>query len=269
MSKNNSTKVLRWNQGNVKLPARIIHFSLPSGHSCPAALKCLAKSDYHTGKITDGRQQTYRCYAAMQEARHTRIRHQRWDNFKALRRLGRKSAFMLLKNSLLNIHDKYFADHQQYPIIRAHVGGDFFKEDYFLAWMDLAEHFNTTQFYAYTKRIDLWVMHMDNIPMNFELNASRGGKFDDLIDIHKLKSAEVAFSVDEATQKGLELDYDDSLAYTPGPSFAHLIHGCQPAGSDASKALSQLKKDIGWTGYSKDTKANTKGHNQVLLSTKN
>ena len=181
----------------------------------------------------------------MQEARHTRIRHQRWNNFKALRRLGRKSTFILLKDSLLNIHDKYFADHQQYPIIRAHVGGDFFKEDYFLAWMDLAEHFNTTQFYSYTKRIDLWVMHMDNIPMNFELNASRGGKFDDLIDIHKLKSAEVVFSVDEATQKGLELDHDDSHAYTPGPSFAHLIHGCQPAGSDASKALSQLKKFLG------------------------
>ncbi len=268
MSKNNSTQ-LRWNQGNVKLPDRILHFSLPSGHSCPAALKCLAKSDYHTGKITDGRQQTYRCYAAMQEARHSRIRHQRWDNFKILRRLGRKKILSLLKATLCPLHDEYFANHQQYPIVRAHVGGDFFKEDYFLAWMDLANYFDLTQFYAYTKRTDLWIMHMDNIPLNFELNASRGGKFDDLIDTHKLKSAEVVFSTEEAKTKGLELDHDDSLAYTPGPSFGQLIHGCQPAGSDASKALIQLKTDIGWTGYSKNTKGSPKENNNVLLSTKN
>ena len=135
--------------------------------------------------------------------------------------------------------------------------------------MDLARELAPTWFYAYTKRIDLWVMHMDDIPKNFELNASRGCKFDDLIDIHNLKSAEVVYSVDEATQKGLELDHDDSHAYTRGPSFGQLIHGCQPAGSDASKALSQLKKDIGWTGYSKDTQTSTKGHNEVLLAATN
>lgn len=263
------TSLLQWSQGNVKLPDRIIHFSLPSGHSCPAALKCLAKSDYQTGKITDGKQQDYRCYAAMQEARHKRIRLSRWSNFNTLRRLGRKKILSLLKDSLLPIHDEYFINHQQYPIIRAHVGGDFFKEDYFLAWLDLANYFDLTQFYAYTKRIDLWVMHMDNIPKNFELNASRGGKFDDLIDIHKLKSAEVVFSVDEATQKGLEIDHDDSHAYTKGPSFAHLIHGCQPAGSEASKALSHLKRDIGWTGYSKDSKSMQKAYDNVLLESAN
>ena len=260
---------LKFSKGNVKLPKRIIHFSLPSGHSCPAALTCLAKSDYHTGKITDGRYQKFRCYAAMQEARHKHIRNQRWSNFSALRRLGRKKIHTLLKANLIKEHDEYIRDHQQRPIVRAHVGGDFFKEDYFLAWMDLARELAPTWFYAYTKRIDLWVMHMDDIPKNFELNASRGGKFDDLIDIHNLKSAEVVYSVDEATQKGLELDHDDSHAYTRGPSFGQLIHGCQPAGSDASKALSQLKKDIGWTGYSKDTQTSTKGHNEVLLAATN
>ena len=251
MSKINS---LRWNLGNGKLPNRIIHFSLPSGHSCPAALKCLAKADAITGKITDGQLQEYRCYAAMQEARHKAIRNQRWHNFRILRRLGRKRTFELLKDSLVPLHDEYIANHQQTPIARSHVGGDFFKEEYFLAWLDLARHFDPTQFYAYTKRIDLWVMHMDLIPSNFELNASRGGKFDDLIDTHQLKSAEVVFSIDEAAQKNLEIDYDDSHAYNAGSSFAHLIHGCQPAGSNASKALSRLKESIGWTGYSSDSK---------------
>tara|TARA_Y100001963_G_scaffold71453_1_gene99364 strand:- start:5085 stop:5864 length:780 start_codon:yes stop_codon:yes gene_type:complete len=247
--------VLRWNRGNVKLPDRIIHFSLPSGHSCPAALKCLAKAHALTGKITDGKQQDYRCYAAMQEARHSNIRNQRWNNFQTLRRLGRKKIFTLLKASLQPLHDKYLLNHQQRPIVRAHVGGDFFKDDYFLAWMDLARSLHPTQFYAYTKRLDLWVLYKDEIPDNFELNASKGGKFDDLIELHNLKTAEVVFSLAEAKEKGLELDHDDSHAYKPGKSFGHLIHGSQPAGSKASKALTTLKNEIGWTGYSANTKS--------------
>ena len=232
---------LRWNQGNAKLPKRIIHFSLPSGHSCPAALKCLAKADYHTGKITDGPEQEYRCYAAMQEARHTHVRKQRWNNLTTLKRLGQHKIHTLLKASLTPLYDKYMRDHQQTPIMRAHVGGDFFKDVYFHAWMDLARSFQDASFYAYTKRVDLWVLYENDIAPNFELNASRGGKFDDLIDKYNLKSAEVVYSEQEAKDKNLEIDHDDSHAYLPGPSFAQLIHGCQAAGSDASKALSKIQ----------------------------
>ena len=258
------THSLRWNRGNVKLPKRIIHLSLPSGHSCPAALECLAKADKDTGKITDGKEQTFRCYAAMAEARHTTIRRQRWHNFYQLRRLGRKSAHKKLYESLVYAHDEYVFDHMQNPIIRAHVGGDFFKEDYFLAWMDLANDFESTQFYAYTKRLDLWVMHMSTIPDNFMLNASRGGKFDDLIDIHKLKSAEVVLHPQQAIERNLQIDHDDSLAYNYDESFAQLIHGTQKAGTDARKAQLALSKETGWKGYSRDTKGLPEEYNTVL-----
>lgn len=229
-------------------------------------MQCLARADAQTGKITDGPNQIYRCYAAMQEARHKHIRNLRWNNFNILRRLGHKKILKLLSESLQPLHDTYIENHQQRPIVRAHVGGDFFKEDYFLAWMDLARLFDPTQFYSYTKRIDLWVMHMNLIPSNFELNASRGGKFDDLIDIHKLKSAEVVYSLEEAKQKGLELDHDDSHAYKPGRSFGHLIHGCQPAGSSASKALQALKKEHNWTGYNTTDNSQSvqKAYNKIL-----
>jgi hypothetical protein len=88
------------------------------------------------------------------------------------------------------------------------------------------------------------------IPKNFVLNASRGGLHDALISQYSLKSAEVVFSNKEAEDKGLEIDHDDSHAYKSGKSFALLIHGTQPAGSAASKALSALRKE-GWTGYSR------------------
>lgn len=246
-------KTLKWNLGNVKLPARIHHLSLPSGHSCPAADKCLSKAHQDTGKITDGDNTEYRCYAAMQEARHSAVRKQRWNNFMQLRKKSKKQMFKLLFSSLKPHHDRYIKNHGQRPIIRAHVGGDFFNKSYFLAWMELAKAYSPSWFYAYTKRLDLWTQHMDIIPANFELNASKGGIYDELIDMHNLKSAEVVYSHNEAKQKGLEIDHDDSHAYTRGFSFAQLIHGTQPAGSEASKALTLLKLS-GWTGYNANSK---------------
>ena len=247
-------KTLKWSQGNVKLPSRILHLSLPSGYTCPMALKCLCKAHANTGKITDGAHQEYRCYAAMQEARHTGLRKSRWDNYIALKSLKPDELYRKLKTTLTPVHANYHKNHQTLPIVRAHIGGDFFSEDYFLAWLELAKAMDPTWFYSYTKRTDLWVKHLNIIPPNFELNASRGGKRDDLIDLYDLKCAEVVFSREQAKQKGLEIDHDDSLAYTRGPSFAQLIHGCQKAGSKASKALQALKKTEGWTGYNKDSK---------------
>ncbi len=244
------TNKLNWQQGNAKLPNRIIHFSLASGHSCPAAKECLSKADPITGKITDGPDTIYRCFAATMEARHSAVRRNRNINFNILRKCTSKQMFTKLHASLQPLHDKYIKNHDQRPIIRSHIGGDFFNKSYFLAWMKLANEFKPTQFYAYTKRIDLWLQNLDQIPSNFELNASRGGRFDHLIDEHNLKSAEVVYSYEEAERKKLELDHDDSHAYLPGKSFGQLIHGTQPAGSDASKALRNLSKNHGYTGYS-------------------
>lgn len=260
-------KTIHWSQGNAKLPSRIIHMSLPSGYTCPMALKCLAKANANTGKITDGAHQEYRCYAAMQEARHTKLRQNRWDNFIALKKLNQKGMLNLLRTTLHNYHETYINNHGQRPIVRAHIGGDFFNEDYFKAWLDLARIYDPTQFYSYTKRLDLWVKHIDKIPTNFNFNASRGGKLDHLIDEYKLKCAEVVLSPQEAKQKGLLIDDDDSLAYAGNTSFAQLIHGSQKAGSKASKALSRLRKENKWTGYNANSKKMQKANRKILLRT--
>lgn len=49
------------------------------------------------------------------------------------------------------------------------------------------------------------------------------------------------FSQAEADELGLEIDHDDSHAALPGPSFALLIHGIQPKGSEAGKAVRALR----------------------------
>jgi hypothetical protein len=58
----------------------------------------------------------------------------------------------------------------------------------------------------------------------------------------------VVFSYEEAAALGFEIDHNDSHAMKAGPSFALLIHGSQPAGSDAAKAIAALRKQ-GEFGY--------------------
>ena len=54
----------------------------------------------------------------------------------------------------------------------------------------------------------------------------------------------VVFSEDEAYERALAIDHDDSHAAVPSWSdndFALLIHGVQPKGSEAGKAVVALK----------------------------
>jgi hypothetical protein len=232
--------LLKFNRGNAKLGRDIWTFSLPAGFACPGALECLSKANRETGKITDGADTKFRCFAASDEAQYKNTRLQRWHNFELLK--GKSTAEMseLIQASLP----------KQAGIIRVHVSGDFFNQFYFDAWMHVARCQPLRTFYAYTKSLPFWLRRIGDIPKNFALNASRGGTHDQLIEKHDLKYAEVVFSHEEAKTKGLEIDHDDSHAYKSGKPFALLIHGTQPAGSIAAKMLSALRK-IGWTGYSR------------------
>ena len=135
-------------------------------------------------------------------------------------------------------------------MVRIHVSGDFYSQSYFDAWCKVARARPDMTFYAYTKSLRFWVARLDEIPPNLILTASAGGRYDALILEHGLRYARVVFSEDEAVKAGLELDHDDSHAQKHGPNFALLLHGTQPAGSEASKALVQLRRK-GFTGYSR------------------
>ena len=115
-------------------------------------------------------------------------------------------------------------------------------------------------FYAYTKSLLYWMKHKawaDKID-NFILTASRGGYHDDLIEKHNLRESVVVFSEDEAHERNLEIDHNDSHAAVPDwefNDFALLIHGTQPAESEAAEALKVLKKNKVKHSYSKKRKA--------------
>lgn len=222
--------MLKFSFSNSKLAKGIATFSLPSGWSCPFAGDCLSKANRETGKVTDGKDCKFRCFSASQEAVYKNVRLARWHNFDLLKGKTVEGMVNLIQEALPMVR-----------MVRIHVGGDFFSQNYFDAWLAVANRNPNTIFYAYTKSVKYWIARRAVIPSNFILTASRGTKDDALIDKYNLRCAEVVFSEQEAIDKGLEIDHDDSHAYTNGPSFALLIHGTQPAGSEAGKAKAKLK----------------------------
>lgn len=238
-------ETLKFQKGNAKLDKSIFLFSLLAGHACPFANDCLSKVNFKTGKLEDGPETKFRCFSASSEVLFPAVFKARKHNWDLLRGLRSVDAMTTLINQSLP---------KQAKIVRVHVSGDFFNQTYFDAWMNVARMNPDRIFYAYTKSVAYWVARLDSIPANFSLTASKGGKNDNLIENYNLKFAEVVFTEEEAEQKGFKIDHDDSLAIYSKTSFALLLHGSQPAGSVASKALSTLRKE-NKGGYSKKKKA--------------
>ena len=183
---------LHFSNGNAKLKGIWI-FNLPAGWSCPFAKKCRSHSDRETGKIQDGDSAEFRCYAASAEAIYPKLRALLWRNWEELRG---KSA-----REMAQIIDESLPSRMRGQIYRIHSHGDFFNQDYFDAWMEVAMRYPKIRFYAYTKAVPFWVKRLHSIPRNFVLNASKGGSHDHLIEKHKLKFAEVVFDPSDAKKK--------------------------------------------------------------------
>jgi hypothetical protein len=156
-----------------------------------------------------------------------------WHNFELIKKALKQGVWQcadLIQNSLP----------KKFDVLRVHVGGDYFSEKYLQAWIEVAKWNPDKVFYSYSK--SLHFMKKYALPENLILTASRGGKYDELIDLHGWKEALVVYSEQEAIDKGLEIDHDDSHAAFGKENFALLIHGTQPKGSAASVALQQVKK---------------------------
>lgn len=235
---------LRFAPANAKLSAlekrlgvNVYSFDMLSGVTCPFAQDCHSKAVLRADgsrTIQDGKHTLFRCFSASQEVAYTNVYFARKANTDFIMPLAARSptaAADALCEALPN----------DAGCIRIHVAGDFKLLSYFDAWLEVAARRPGLRFYAYTKSLPLWVKRLGQIPPNLLLTASRGGRADCLIDEHGFREARVVFSEAEAQALGLEIDHDDSHAALPGPSFALLIHGIQPAGSDAGRAVRALR----------------------------
>jgi len=262
------------NLANVKAIAKYLQnkrkvysLDLLSGWSCPFANECLSKVVELNGKrkIKDGPNTQFRCFSASQEALYPAVYNLRKHNLDYLRNLYNREA-RSVKSDKGRLHLSHIIS-KQLPsntgVLRMHVGGDFFNQTDFDVWALVARQHPDILFYAYTKSLPYWINRLEQLTDNFVLTASRGGRMDHLIDEHNLRSTVVI--ADEILcekiwkQKqhdrinkhkgfeqfrGLPIDHDDSHAANPDTrhnDFALLIHGGQPAGSEAGRAKGKLK----------------------------
>jgi hypothetical protein len=217
---------------------KIYSLDLLSGYSCPFAKACLSKAkpqDNGKLKIWDGPDNEFRCFSASQEAQYTNVYNARKHNFDMLR--GCTSA-QGMADLIIN------ALPANLGICRIHVAGDFFNQNYFDAWLQVSRLYPDRLFYAYTKSLNFWLARRQqvNSTPNFVLTASYGGRLDSLIKPRRLRNVKVVFTEAEAGK--LPIDHDDSHAADPSVqknSFALLLHGTQPKGSNAAVALKELK----------------------------
>ena len=140
-------------------------------------------------------------------------------------------------------------------VISIHVSGDFYNQRYFDGWLDVARMMPQIRFYAYTKSLQYWVNRLDSIPSNLALTASLGGTQDYLAYQYNLKTAKIVWSMEQADKDNLEIDHDDTHALFGDKSFALLLHGTQPTGSEANRALKLLRdRDIQYSYTRKEVK---------------
>ena len=218
---------------------KIYSLDLISGHSCPGAKKCLSKVVIIGDKrrIQDGRHCEFRCFAASQEVLYPALYDLRMHNFNVLRKLKSVKQCVKMIESCMP---------RNLGIMRYHSGGGFFNRYYFGAAVEVAKNHPDKLFYAYMKNLPVLERYKMEDPSNgvfshnFMLTASRGGKYDHLIEPLNMREAAVVNYEHEAT---MEIDQDDSHAATMGGSFNLLIHGTQPKGSKGSAAVAYQRKN--------------------------
>lgn len=144
----------------------VYEWNLPTGSTCPFAKECKVTVNRTTGKFDIVRGE-YKCYAASAE-RFPGVREHRWKNFELVRDGIKPKIPKGCEN------------------VRIHMSGDFFNQDYFDLWIEIAKENPNINFWAYTKSLRYWVNRLGQIPDNLVLTASYGGREDYLIEEYSM-----------------------------------------------------------------------------------
>ena len=226
--------------GNDKI--KFPYFSLPAGYTCPRAGKCktMVVDDPQTGrpKLMDYGQ--FRCYAGFDEVKYPNLRKRNWSNYQLI--LAQET-----KEDIVKLIERSFKFHFAFPpkYFRIHESGDFFNQKYFDSWLEVAKNNPQTVYYGFTTSLDYWVKRQNEMPNNFRLTASKGGKLDRLISEHNLRWCDVVANVEEAIESKLPIDIDDTLASSDSKEpFCILIHGGQKKGSIYTTDITRNKELI-------------------------
>jgi len=255
---NSKTKaMLGWLKATkgIKLaPSEFVSVSLLSGISCPGANLCKSQAvDLGNGKrtIEDSPGCKFRCFSANDEAQYKETYAQRKHNRDLIVK-HKDDPFMLAALILASVKPKV-------RLVRFHIGGDFFCFNYLLAVVIAAKVRPSMRIYFYTKSLH-FLAKLDcnaaDLPSNLSAVMSEGGLFDPMLPDLKARGFRSARVVlDPAEAGSLEVDHKDNLAAYGSVDFALLVHGTQPKGSEAGKAVYAMRKAGVKVGYKRQKQA--------------
>lgn len=241
--------VLGFSKNNAKLDWP--YFSLPAGYTCPFATVCknfpakwegpikggeFKKPSSWEKNVKAGPKAEMMCYAARAQGQYPGANVQAFKNLDLIKKMKTKEKIADLIVKSMKYHGLGDID-----VLRIHEAGDFFSQEYFDAWVEVAKRMPKTLFYAYTVSLPYYMARKNSLPKNFKVIASMDKNNEDFILDNNLRYSRVVNSVEEAKELGLPIDVDDSLAWGSDDNFALIIHGQQPKGSEAAQAL---KKNI-------------------------
>jgi len=242
--------VLTFGKTNAKMSKmNIVYLSLPAGYTCPFAAGCKTFAHKQGGKFKSSGKSIldaggdFRCYAASTEAQYKNVRNSRWSNFDLMRESDDMA--QLISRSI----KFYNSNNPDISIFRIHESGDFFSQEYFNAWIEVANMHPQILFYAYTVSLPYWQDRKDDIPTNLRLTASQGGMRDDIIDKEGFRKAVVVKDEGEAIEKNLNVDVADFLAVFGDKDFALLLHGVQS--KESKQTAASMKNSAILKGYAK------------------
>ena len=242
--------VLGFSKNNAKLEWP--YFSLPAGYTCPFATVCKNFPAKWEGPIKGGKwkkpasweknikpgpQAEIMCYAARAQGQYPGANVQAFKNLDLLKKMKTKEKMANLIIKSMEYHGLTNTD-----ILRIHEAGDFFSQDYLDAWIEVAKSMPQTLFYAYTVSLPYYMARKNSLPKNFKVIASMDKHNEKFIMDNGLRYSRVVGTEEEARALGLPIDVDDSIAWSSDDSFALVIHGSQPKGSEAAETLKQNRK---------------------------
>lgn len=245
--------MLTFSKGNAKLNKGTLIFNLPAGKTCPGALFCKSFAvvdDNGKRSIQDGKHTVFRCFAASSEVQYDGAFYNRANNLQTI--VDYLAVGIDHTATQINVALQHFKTRNT-QLVRIHESGDFFSQAYLEAWVKVAQMNPTLKFYCYSKSLEFFINK--ELPSNFYLTASYGGKFDHMIDEGLFPRYSKVFMTEaDANAAGLVVDHDDSHCFEDAP-FALLVHGTQPKGSEWGKAIRQRRQAGQFGGYSKATTA--------------
>lgn len=127
--------------GNTKLGLKILSFSLPPVKTCPGMTKWCSKY----------------CYAQKGYLKSEKIQKRWQENFE----ITKQADFVDMTVKILNEWFKRGID-----CVRIHASGDFYSQEYFDKWKEIAKRLPRMKFVAYTRSYNL---DFSNLPRNFKL----------------------------------------------------------------------------------------------------